>query len=80
MPDHALALSIVLNKENFPLVQVSYEEAITYLRKDIFWQEGLTKGFSLIQYEDFTLGWANVLDNRLNNLYPAEWRIRMAGN
>lgn len=80
IPDHALALSIVLNKEKFPLVQVSYEEAITYLRKDVFWQEGLSKGFSLIQYEDFTLGWANVLDNRLNNLYPAEWRIRMAGN
>jgi 16S rRNA C967 or C1407 C5-methylase (RsmB/RsmF family)/NOL1/NOP2/fmu family ribosome biogenesis protein len=80
IPDHALAMSIVLNKENFPHVQVSYEEAIAYLRKDVFWQEGLTKGFSLIQYEDFTLGWANVLDNRLNNLYPADWRIRMAGN
>lgn len=80
IPDHALAMSIVLNKENFPQVQVSYEEAIAYLRKDVFWQEGLTKGFSLIQYEGFTLGWANVLDNRLNNLYPADWRIRMAGN
>lgn len=80
IPDHALAMSIVLNKENFPQVQVSYEEAIAYLRKDVFWQEGLTKGFSLIQYEGFTLGWTNVLDNRLNNLYPADWRIRMAGN
>jgi 16S rRNA C967 or C1407 C5-methylase (RsmB/RsmF family)/NOL1/NOP2/fmu family ribosome biogenesis protein len=80
IPDHALAMSTVLNKENFPQVQVSYEEAIAFLRKDVFWQEGLTKGFSLIQYEDFTLGWANVLDNRFNNLYPAEWRIRMAGS
>lgn len=80
IPDHALAMSTVLNKKNFPQVQVSYEEAIAFLRKDVFWQEGLTKGFSLIQYGDFTLGWANVLDNRLNNLYPAEWRIRMAVN
>jgi 16S rRNA C967 or C1407 C5-methylase (RsmB/RsmF family)/NOL1/NOP2/fmu family ribosome biogenesis protein len=80
IPDHALAMSTVLNKEDFPHVQASYEEAIAYLRKDVFWQEGLTKGFSLIQYENFTLGWANVLDNRLNNLYPADWRIRMAGN
>ncbi|GCC51580.1 Fmu (Sun) domain protein [Chryseotalea sanaruensis] len=80
IPDHALAMSTVLNKENFPHVEASYEEAIAYLRKDVFWQEGLTKGFSLIQYENFTLGWANVLDNRLNNLYPADWRIRMAGN
>ncbi len=80
IPDHALAMSTILKRENFPRVQVAYEEAIAFLRKDVFWQEGLTKGFSLIQYEDFILGWANVLDNRLNNLYPAEWRIRMAGN
>lgn len=80
IPDHALAMSVVLNQDTFPQIQVTYEEAIAYLRKDIFWQEGLRKGFSLVKYEEFTLGWANVLDNRLNNLYPAEWRIRMAGN
>ncbi len=80
IPDHALALSIYLNKESFPSIEVDKEEAIAYLRKDVFWKEGLTKGFSSIQYKGFTLGWVNVLDNRLNNLYPAEWRIRMAAN
>lgn len=80
IPDHALALSIHLNRKEFPLIEVSKEEAITYLRKDVFWKEGLTKGFSLIEYKGFILGWVNVLDNRLNNLYPAEWRIRMAAN
>lgn len=80
IPDHALALSILLKKETFPHIDVSKEEAIAYLRKDIFWKEGLVKGFSLINYQGFALGWVNVLDNRLNNLYPAEWRIRMAAN
>lgn len=80
IPDHALALSIYLNKESFPSIEVEKEEAIAYLRKDVFWKEGLTKGFSRIDYKGFTIGWVNVLDNRLNNLYPAEWRIRMAAN
>lgn len=80
IPDHALALSIHLNKESFSRIEVDKEEAIAYLRKDVFWKEGLTKGFSNVQYKGFTLGWVNVLDNRLNNLYPPEWRIRMAAN
>lgn len=78
IPDHAFALSVHLNRKEFPRITVTKEEAIAYLRKDVFWKEELTKGFSLIEYEGFVLGWVNVLDNRLNNLYPAEWRIRMA--
>lgn len=77
IPDHGLAMSIHLSKETIPVVSVTKEEAITYLRKDIFWREGLTKGFSIIEYEGVSLGLVNVLDNRLNNLYPSEWRIRM---
>lgn len=80
IPDHALALSIYLKRESFSSIEVEKEEAIAYLRKDVFWKEGLTKGFSIILYDGFALGWVNVLDNRLNNLYPAEWRIRMAAN
>ncbi len=80
IPDHAFAISVHVNKEKFPAVPLNHDEAITYLRKDPFWREGLVKGYSLMTYEDLPLGWANVLDNRLNNLYPAEWRIRMTGS
>jgi len=80
IPDHALAMSIHLAKKEFGVINVSREEALTYLRKEVFWKEGLTKGFSLIEYEGVVLGFVNVLNNRMNNLYPAEWRIRKAGN
>jgi 16S rRNA C967 or C1407 C5-methylase (RsmB/RsmF family)/NOL1/NOP2/fmu family ribosome biogenesis protein len=78
IPDHALALSVYLNRNNFPTIPVNKEEAIAYLRKDVFWKENLVKGFCLITYEGRSLGFVNVLDNRLNNLYPAAYRIRMA--
>jgi hypothetical protein len=31
----------------------------------------------LVMHEGVALGWVNLLGNRLNNLYPAGWRIMM---
>lgn len=78
IPEHAAALSINLNKEYFQQIILSRAEAIQYLRKDVL-QTTAPKGFTLIMYNNLALGWVNVLDNRVNNLYPKEWRIRMAG-
>lgn len=77
IPEHAFALSTEINKSEFPVVNTTLEEALQYLRKENFHPMNAVKGFTLIQYQDVPLGWANVLDNRTNNLYPAEWRIRM---
>ena len=76
IPEHALALSIELNKEHFTVLNVELPQALQYLRKETLEVHGEKKGFALIQYNGVPLGWANVLDNRMNNLYPAEWRIR----
>lgn len=78
IPEHAAALSINLNKEYFQKIALSKAEAIQYLRKDVLQTEA-PKGFTLVMYNSLALGWVNVLDNRVNNLYPKEWRIRMAG-
>lgn len=77
VPDHALALSIKLQKDNFPHIQVSREQALAYLRKETLNIASQPLGFALIEYEGLGLGWVNVLQNRINNLYPATWRIRM---
>lgn len=79
VPEHPSALSIGINKENFNLVEVDLHEALQFLRKETMDVLSDIKGFSLIQYKNLPLGWVNVLDNRMNNLYPSEWRIRMAG-
>ena len=34
IPDQALALSTMLNKDHFPQVELSYDDAIRYLRKE----------------------------------------------
>lgn len=74
VPDHALAMSGIMN----PAVRATgldAEQAIRYLqRKDIQLPEA-EKGWQLVTYEEFPLGWVNVLPNRVNNYYPKELRI-----
>lgn len=77
IPEHAVALSVELNQDTHPTLNLSYEEAIAYLRKDVLNVAEGEKGFALVSYQHVPLGWINRLGNRINNLYPAEWRIRM---
>jgi 16S rRNA C967 or C1407 C5-methylase (RsmB/RsmF family)/NOL1/NOP2/fmu family ribosome biogenesis protein len=77
IPEHALAMSTGLHKENFKTLSVDHDEAIRYLRRDTLTLPEAPKGYHLIMYEDVALGWVNSLGNRFNNMYPVEWRIRM---
>lgn len=77
IPEHPLALSVHLNRDRFNVISVQQASALQYLRKDTLTFSSDKKGFALIEFEGIPLGWVNVLDNRLNNLYPQEWRIRM---
>jgi hypothetical protein len=70
-------MSMKLNKENFNRMTVERDEALDYLSKNQLKQLPETLGFTLVEFENIPLGWVNVLQNRLNNLYPAAWRIRM---
>lgn len=77
IPEHAFALSIHCNTGNFPRYELSLEEALAYLRKDNLMIGEGKRGFALVTYQDNALGWVNLLGNRVNNLYPSNWRIRM---
>lgn len=79
IPEHPFALSLEVNQDSFPCYELSLEQALTYLRKDALQLPGGRRGFGLVAFEGRPLGWVNVLDNRVNNLYPSSWRIRMAG-
>jgi len=76
IPEHVAALSTEL-ADGFLKIEVSLEEALQYLRKEPLTIPIGQKGFSLIVHNNLPLGWVNVLDNRMNNLYPSNWRIRM---
>jgi 16S rRNA C967 or C1407 C5-methylase (RsmB/RsmF family)/NOL1/NOP2/fmu family ribosome biogenesis protein len=77
IPEHAMALSIELNTANLNLIPLGKEAALQYLRKETIPVSSDKKGFALITFQNIPLGWVNVLENRMNNLYPSEWRIRM---
>lgn len=76
-PHHSLAMSIVLKDEAFPKAELSYEQAIAYLRKEaVVLDFSVPKGYVLVTYSDVPLGFVKNIGNRANNLYPQEWRIR----
>ncbi len=77
IPEHGAALSIQLDRSKFTTIDVGYDQAIQYLRKDPITLNEQAKGFALVAYKKNPLGWVNVLANRINNLYPANWRIRI---
>lgn len=79
IPEPALALSVEINKANFPVLELENEEALNYLRRDVIRGGAAPPGYTLVTFQTLPLGWVNVLPNRVNNLYPSEWRIRMPG-
>lgn len=77
-PTHELALSSII-AETFPSVLLSEEEAKDYLqKKDIQLASALpiSHGWLLAKYANVNLGWLKVVNGRLKNHYPINWRIR----
>jgi len=74
VPDHELALSLLVN-EKIPAADLSYDDAVQYLKKRELALGDLPKGWVIVRYCGITLGWIKVLHNRLNNYYPVNWRI-----
>lgn len=77
IPAQELALSVALNPEAFPTTELSWEEAIRFLRKEVIaLPAGMERGYALVRYGGIPLGFVKNVGNRANNLYPQEWRIR----
>ncbi|NDV78790.1 rRNA cytosine-C5-methyltransferase [Dysgonomonas sp. 511] len=78
IPNQSLAMSQLLDKGAFPICELSWEQAISYLRKEALMLDNQPKGYILLTYKDMPLGFVKNIGNRANNLYPQEWRIRSA--
>ena len=77
IPDQSLAMSRQLNIDAYPQVELSYAEAINFLRKEaVTLPEGTPRGFVVVTYLGYPLGMEKNIGNRANNLYPTEWRIK----
>lgn len=75
-PQHALSMTKALRREAFPQAELPLDLALSYLRTESIRIEGMPLGAILLTYQGVPLGFAKNVGNRLNNLYPNEWRIR----
>ena len=77
IPNHSKALSIRLQRNEYPNVDIDYQQAISYLRKEaIVLPNDTPRGIVLLTYQQAPIGFAKNIGNRANNLYPMEWRIK----
>lgn len=74
IPSHEWAVS-VLPKKGFAFLHVNKDEALQYLKRGNFMPINASIGWNWVIFEEVVLGLVKVLPNRINNYYPAEWRI-----
>ena len=66
-----------LPQGDYPHVDLSYQEALKYLRGEaLVLPPDTPKGIVTVTYKDIPLGPAKNIGNRANNLYPKPWRIK----
>jgi len=77
IPDHELAVSCIIT-DDFPKAELGLEKAVGYLQKKDMVIDSSVKGWCLVTYKGFYLGWVKLLPNRVNNYYPLRFRILKA--
>ncbi len=74
IPSHDLALCLI-HLKNFKKISLQIEVILQYLSKKVVIINTEVKGWALVSYKDVNIGWIKILDNRINNYYPTNWRI-----
>ncbi|WP_420385539.1 methyltransferase RsmF C-terminal domain-like protein [Roseivirga sp.] len=80
IPHEALAFSTELNHSQVSTFELELDEALNYLRKESFDFDSMENGWNLITHKGLGLGWANRIQQRVNNYYPTNWRVRISSN
>ena len=77
IPSAAQALSLSVRETDFPRLELSKEDALRYLHREVLVLPAATpRGFVLVTYQGYPLGFVKNLGDRANNLYPKPWAIR----
>jgi len=77
IPEADLAISNIINNEAFDSVEITREEAVSFLAKQPLVFENSRLGYLLLKYRQMPLGFVKNLGKRSNNLYPMARRIRV---
>lgn len=63
--------------KNLPQVELSEQDALSYLRNEALrFSKNEPIGFMVVTYKGFPLGTVKNIGSRANNLYPKNWKIR----
>lgn len=76
IPSDSLALSVHLKSDTVPLVELEIGDALKFLNKSLTHSSACTTGLNLFAYKGQPLGFAKVLSNRMNSMWPNEWKLR----
>ena len=77
IPRSEWALAYDFPRNRYPEAEVDEAAALSYLRHESMVLPAETpRGFVVITYKGYPLGFVKNLGTRANNLYPAEWKIR----
>lgn len=77
IPSIAQALSLTMEETSFPRAELSLDAALRYLHREaLVLPAGTPRGFVLVTYQGYPLGFVKNLGDRANNLYPKPWAIR----
>lgn len=78
VPDSASVLRTDYKRGTYPETELSYEQAIAYLRHEaLHLPEQTPRGYVVVTYKGHPLGLVKNIGSRANNLYPSAWRIKM---
>ena len=77
LPEHDLAMLNERTADTFELIELSQDDALSYLAKDNLQLQLNGKDWQLASFDGTPLGFLKNLGNRFNNYYPKEWRLRM---
>jgi 16S rRNA (cytosine1407-C5)-methyltransferase len=75
IPEHGMAMNLLPKSEEH-IVDISMEMGLDYLRRELSDIPTERRGWLLVRSEGVILGWIKKMDNRMNNYYPVEWRVR----
>jgi 16S rRNA C967 or C1407 C5-methylase (RsmB/RsmF family)/NOL1/NOP2/fmu family ribosome biogenesis protein len=78
-PLHDLALFTGARHNAFPSFEADHNQAMAYLRRESFPISTMPDGWVNVRYRGVNIGFVKNIGSRINNYYPVDWRIRMAG-
>lgn len=77
IPTTAQALSVATPTDAYEHVELSLEQAQRYLhRESLVLPPATPRGFVVVTYKNYPLGFMKNLGERANNLYPKNWAIK----